>query len=110
MENEIKNYKIYCYVMKKGDRFYAATPTLNLSSVGNTLEHAREKLENNITSYFEVVCNKNFNPEKDMHLLKRKAPLFMYRDFAICFIITYLFKIKRFFEFEIDTNKICFNN
>ncbi len=90
----------HCYIIKKHGVYFAATPTLNLTSVGDTPEQARAGLQEAIKSYLETVLNDNFNFETDRHLLKRKAPLYMYLEYAFCHIGSFLTASKRLFPFE----------
>lgn len=90
----------HCYIIKKHGVYFAATPTLNLTAVGNTPEEAKTGLHNAIISYLETVLNDNFNLETDSHLLKRKAPLYMYIEYAFCYVGAFLSASSRLFSFE----------
>jgi len=89
-----------CYIIKKHGVYFAATPTLNLTAVGSTLEEAKAGLHDAIISYLETVLNDNFNIETDRHLLKRRAPLYMYLEYAFCYVGTLLPASRRLFSFE----------
>lgn len=91
--------KAYCYIIKKQGFYFAATPTLNLTAVGNSAEEARKELHNAILSYLETVLNDKFNLETDRHLLKRKAPLYMHAEYILCCLGALLTASRRLFSF-----------
>ncbi len=81
---------VRCYTMKKDEAYFAACLTLNLTAVGKTMEEAKRELEDVINLYLEVAVN-NQPLEEAKRLLRRPAPLYMYVEFSMCFIISKIF-------------------
>lgn len=96
----MKPLKAYCYVMKKHGIYFAATPTLNLTAVGSSMDEAKQELHNAIQSYLETVLKDGFNFETDKHLLKRRAPMYMYFEYLVCFVASSIPDSMPFFSFE----------
>lgn len=95
----MRPYFLKCYVMGKSNVFYAACLTLNLSATGKTIEEAKKNLDFAIKEYFEII-QKDKRYEEYEHLLKRPAPLFMYFEYSICSIVTFIHLTKKWFTFK----------
>lgn len=85
--------KVECYTMKKKGQHFAGCITLNLFAFGETQEKAQINLDTEIKEYLSLFNDLSFNAKnfKEVeHLLNRPAPIYMWVEYSLCYIISHV--------------------